>query len=120
MVEILHMEMSREVSWRRERREGRQESSQANPAWQIQYLVRRLAVWCFSQILFCDLPGRSRWESLRQEEDKEERRLAVSFKGIIIIIIIVIVVIKVIKRRLAVSLGRGSSSSSSSSSMVVS
>ena len=31
MVEILHMEMSREVSWRRERREGRQESSQANP-----------------------------------------------------------------------------------------
>ena len=32
IVEILHMEMSREVSWRRERREGRQESSQANPA----------------------------------------------------------------------------------------
>ena len=39
MVEILHMEMSREVSWRRERREGRQESFQANPAWQIHYVA---------------------------------------------------------------------------------
>ena len=31
MVEILHMEMSRDMSWRRVRREGRQVSSQANP-----------------------------------------------------------------------------------------
>ena len=35
MVEILHMEMSRDMSWRRVRREGRQVSSQANPSCKI-------------------------------------------------------------------------------------
>ena len=38
IVEILHMEMSREVSWRRVRRVGRQESSQANPGNQLHIL----------------------------------------------------------------------------------